>query len=329
MKLKSIIFDEKNPNRDRSLKIFEEIQKDLLKEIRGDRTYKMPPNYINWHTLSGIVSVALSSCGSEYAKVDISAFIHSYRTALWFIKDAPIYCLTEQLITAFDRTDALAKPGILAGWLPSLPTFLLAIPKGFIHTPDGGEVDYLTISCSDCEHPEWNSGSWHNIQIKPFSLEHNLYFQICTVDSLETVWTSGTAVKADGSLIYDENESLGKHTISIDDKAFLQRIRNLVINVLLALEFSPDLLMSVTESEIKRKNKGFQPINCTFSNVRYPRWLGKNYQPFSVISADKKTHFSPCTHWRRGHWRMLESGEGKRWRDSKRLWIEPVLVNSP
>ncbi|MEG4455953.1 hypothetical protein [Microcoleus sp. N9_A1] len=326
--MKLSIFDQNHPNRDRSLRILEDIKKDLLKEIRGDRTYKMPPNYINWHTLSGILSVALSSCGSEYAKVDISAFIHSYRTALWFIKDAPIYCLTEPLITAFDQTDALGKPGILKGWQPSLPTFLLAIPKGLIYTPDGAEVDYLTVSCSDCEHPEWNSGSWHNIHIKPFSLEHERYFQICTVDSLETVWTSGTAVKTDGTLIYDENESLGRHTISIDDKAFLQRIRNLVINVLLTLEFAPDLLMPVTESEIKTKNKGFMRINRSSSNVRYPRWLGKNYQNSSVLSVAKRTHNSPCSHWRQGHWRLLESGEGKRWRDNKRIWIQPVWVKS-
>ncbi|MEG4424850.1 hypothetical protein QUB02_12380 [Microcoleus sp. D3_18_C1] len=62
--------------------------------------------------------------------------------------------MTEQLITAFDQTDAVYKPGILRDWQPLLPTFVLAIPKGFIHTPDGGEVDYLTVSCSDCEHPE-------------------------------------------------------------------------------------------------------------------------------------------------------------------------------
>lgn len=116
MKLKSIIFDENNPNRYRSLKIIEEVDKVLIKKIRDDRTYKMPPNYINWHILSGIVSLALSNCTFEYLKGDISAFIHSYRTALWFIKDAPIYCLIQQLIEAFDQTDAIYKPGILTAW---------------------------------------------------------------------------------------------------------------------------------------------------------------------------------------------------------------------
>ena len=163
--------------------------------------------------------------------------------------------MTEQLIEAFDQTDALYKPGILRAWQPSLPTFILAIPKGFIYTPDGGEVDYLTISCSDCEHPEWNSGNWQNIQIKPFSLEHDRYFQMGTVDSLETVWTSGTAVKSDGTLIYDERENLGRHIISTEDKVFIQRIRNLAINVLLTLEFSPSLLTTVIDYEITTKNK--------------------------------------------------------------------------
>jgi len=327
MKLKSIILDEKNPNRDRSLKRFDELYKNLLKQIRGDRTYKMPPNYITWHTLTGILAVALSSCGSEYAKVDISAFIHSYRTSLWFIKDAPIYCLTEQLIEAFDNTDALAKPYVLKDWQPSLPTFLLAIPKGLINTPEGGEVDYLTISCSSCDFPEWNSGKWHNIEIQPFSLDHDRYFQICTVDSNETVWTSGTAVNCDGTLIYDETESVGKHIISSEDRVFLQRIRNLAINVLLTLEFAPSLLTSVTDSDIKTKSKGFKPIDRSSSNIKYPRWLGKNYPKFSVLSAEKGTHLSPYSHWRQGHWRVLESGHGKRWRDSKRLWIQPVWVN--
>ncbi|MEG4396565.1 hypothetical protein [Microcoleus sp. BROC3] len=325
--MKPIIFDQNNPSRNRSLKIIEGVDKALIKKIRDDRTYKMPPNYINWQTLSGVISVALSSCTVEYAKVDVSAFIHSYRTALWFISDAPIYCLTEELIEAFDQTEALKKPGILASWQPSLPTFLLVIPKGLIYTPDGGEVDYLTISCSDSEHPEWNSGKWGSIQIQPFNLKHDRYFQICTVDSLETVWTSGTAVKSDGTLLYDETENLGRHIISPEDKAFLQRIRNLVINVLLTLEFSPSLLTTVTDSETKTKSKGFQVLDRSSSNVRYPRWLGKNYKNFSVVSAEKRTHLSPYSHWRQGHWRVLKSGESKRWRDSKRLWIQPVWVD--
>ena len=324
--MKTIILEPNNLNRNRTLKAFEQVNKNLLAKIRIDRTYKMPPNYINWQILSGIVAIAISTCSPDYAKIDVSAFIHSYRTALWFAQNAPIYCLTPEIIEAFDRTDALHKPSILAGWQPSLPTFMLAIPKGLIYTPEGGKIDCLTVSCSDSIRPEWNRGRWKNIEIEPFNLKHSLYFQICTIDTQETVWTSGTAIGLDGALIYDETSSIGKHTMSVADKEFIQRIRNLVINVLLTLEFS-SLLTDVTKTETETKNKGFA-ITQPSSSTRYPRWLGKNYQPKSISNSNCSTHLSPCIHWRRGHWRVLESGEGKRWKEAKRLWIEPVLVNS-
>lgn len=196
-----------------------------------------------------------------------------------------------------------------------------------IFTPDSGEIDYLTVSCSDSEHPEWNRGRWKHTEIEPFNLKHSLYFQICTVDSNETVWTSGTAISADGALIYDETSSIGKDKLTPSDREFVQRIRNLVINILLALEFSPSLVADVDRNETKTFRKGFATVQSS-SSTRYPRWLGKNYQSKSVLSAEKGTHCSPCTHWRRGHWRVLESGEDKRCKETKRLWIEPVLVNS-
>ena len=333
--MKQLILNPNNLNRNKTLKAFEKVNKDLLKQIRADRTYKMPANYINWQILSGIAALALSTCSPDYARADVSAFVHSYRTALWFAKNAPIYCLTPEIIEAFvgvsrgvsHRIDALHKPGILAGWQPSLPTFLLAIPTGLIHTPDGGLVDYLTVSCSDLEHLEWNQAQWKNIEIEPLSLKHSLYFQFCTVDSNETVWTSGTAINSDGALIYDETSSIGKSAMTEEDREFVQRIRNLVINILLALEFSPSLVADVHQNETKTFRKGFATVQSS-SSTRYPRWLGKNYQSKSVLTAEKGTHCSPCTHWRRGHWRVLESGEGKRWKEAKRLWIEPVLVNS-
>lgn len=329
--MKQLILDPNNLNRNHTLTVFEKMNKDLVREIRADRTYKMPKNYINWQQLTRIIALALSTCDLDYVKTDISAFLHSYRTALWFVQDAPLYCLTREIIEAFDRTDALHKPNILLGWQPSLPTFLLTLPKKLIYTPDGAEIDYLIISCSDSKHPEWNTGKWKNIQIEPFNLKYHLYFHICTVDTHETVWTSGTAIAPDGTLIYDESSSIGKHRLTTDDKEFIQRLRNLIINVLLALEFSPQLLTTVSDSDTSSPNKGFIKQNSSSTLTRYPRWLGNNYQISAKTTssiASKTTHLSPCTHWRRGHWRVLESNEGKRWKQSKRLWIEPVLVNS-
>ena len=160
--------------------MFDKIKKKLLEAIREDMNYRMPSHYISWQVLSQVVVIGLATCGLDYAKVDISAFYQSYRIALWFAQKAPMYCLTHELIEAFDQTDAIRKPGIMCGWQPSLPTFLLAIPKGVISTPDGANIDYLTISCSNIDHPEWNLDKWKGLSIKPFKLTYPLYFQ-CTI----------------------------------------------------------------------------------------------------------------------------------------------------
>ncbi|MEG4803550.1 hypothetical protein QUB63_22575 [Microcoleus sp. ARI1-B5] len=100
--MKPIILDLNNLDRNKTLSAFEKVNKNLLKQIRADRTYKMPQGYINWQILSGIVAIAVSTCDRDYANADVSAFLHSYRTALWFAQDAPLYCLNSELIEAFD-----------------------------------------------------------------------------------------------------------------------------------------------------------------------------------------------------------------------------------
>ncbi|WP_333152890.1 hypothetical protein [Microcoleus sp. B9-D4] len=332
--------------------MFEKINKELLARIREDVNYRMPSGYISWQVLSQIIAIGLSTCDLEYAKVDISAFIHSYRIALWFAHKAPIYCLTHELIEAFDQTDALHKPGVLCGWQPSLPSFLLALPKGAIYAPDGASIDYLTVSCSDFNHPEWNSAKWRNFTIEPFKLKYTLYFQFSTVDSQETVWTSGTAIDEGGNtLIYDENSNIGRNTLTPEDRVFIHRLRNLIINILLSLEFLPELVSDIDKKDLAI-TKGFgKTLKKSKAIDRFPRWLGKDFsikQSASLEQAEKiiepneenleeqtdngnreikRIHSSPIAHWRRGHWRVLETGGGKRWKNAKRIWIKPIYVN--
>jgi len=337
-------------NRDKTLQRWEKINKELLAAIREEMNYRMPSNYISWQVLSQVVAIGLATCSLDYAKVDMSAFYQSYRIALWFAQKAPMYLMTQEIIEAFDHTDAIRKPGIMCGWRPSLPIFLLAIPKGAISTPDGASIDYLTISCSDINHPEWNSAKWKGISINPFKLTYPLYFQCTTVDTHETVWTSGTGITEDGeTLVYDESSDIGRNTLTPEDRVFIRRLRNLVINVLLTLEFLPSMVSEVDKKDLAVSSKGFgAPLRKSKAIDRFPRWLGKG---FSISKSDsqlteeileveeteeptetgnteiKRTHSSPTAHWRRGHWRVLESGEGKRWKNGKRIWIRPIYVN--
>ena len=314
-------------NRIKTFEVIANSKKELIQQVRADRTYKMPKGYITWETLSIINALSLGTSNINYASVDISTYIHSHRCSLWFCHNAPLYCLTPELLQAFDRTDSLHKPGLFAGWQPSLPYFLVALPRHTIFTPDDAEFDYIIIACGSADKPEWNHGRWRDIEVPKFNTEHDLHFQWTTIDSKETVWMSGTAIDNENNLIYQQNSSLGKSNLTPDDQVFIHRIRNLVINLLLTLEYCPALLSDVVDSETVLKN-GFGKLSLTTkSNIRYPRWLGKHYQSPTSSTTTTGTHASPQFHWRRGHWRILESGEGRRWKESKRLWIEPILVN--
>lgn len=74
--MKTIVLDPNKMNRNHSLKIFEKINKKLLKQIRAEKNYQTPKGYISWDELSGIVGVGLSTCDVEFANADFSAFVH-------------------------------------------------------------------------------------------------------------------------------------------------------------------------------------------------------------------------------------------------------------
>ncbi|MBD2499882.1 hypothetical protein [Anabaena azotica] len=308
-----------------TLKLFEKYNKQLLKEIRTERDYQIPKGYISWQQLSAITGLALSTCEVDYVKVDISAFYHSYRLALWFAQDAPLYCLSNSLFEALDNTNALDKPEVFAGWKPSLPSLVVAIPKGVLLSPTG-EIDYIVIYCSEPSHPEWNFSRWKNVNI-PNLTRKEVSFEWAAVDKGETVWFSGTVVTPQGDLIYDKQflTNLGKNQIKNRDRDFIERVRNLVINILLSLEFCPEFTGEVLDNEVVQP-KGFGNVASDRSNIRRPRWLGKNYQR-KHKGVGESTHLSPHTHWRKGHWRLLEPTPGKPWKQSQLIWIEPVLVN--
>lgn len=317
-------------NRSKMLGMFEELEKDVVSAIRADRTYKLPKNYITWETLSQIAALSLITGNDPRDVSEYRAFVHSHKFALWFIKDTPIYLMSPELFEAFDRTEALQKPGIMSGWQPSLPSFLLALPKEHLYTPDGAEVDYLLVSFSDINRREWSSGRWKKYRIdtiEPYANENYRFFDIMTIDHKEIIWSSGTGVSmTDAKLLYS-NSDAGNLRLTQADREFISRLRNLVINSILAIEFTP-LISEVTDNEaVRPATKGF--AKQVARHIRSGRWLGKNYKRKlgNASLGGGGTHSSPYSHWRVGHWRVLEVAEGKPWKQNQRIWIEPVYVD--
>lgn len=309
-------------SRSSNLEIIARLEKTLLANVRRDREYKMPRGYISWETFSTIVTAGLVT--AQECGLSVPGFVHSYRLSSWFVGDYPIYCVKPEIFEAFDNTNVLEKPGILSNWQPSMPYFVLAFPKECcIEVPDGGKLDYFVIYCGG---EKSETLRYRGIELQHFSSKYERNIQIAGVDSKETVWMSGTAVERDGKLIHTE-ENCGIDALSPTDRAFINRLRNLAIGAALAIEYTPELLSDVSTKEAETGSKGFnKPTDRNPSIVRYPRWLGENYQR-KVCGEQLGVHTSPHSHWRRGHWRNLEAGDGKRWKENRKLWIEPVFVN--
>ncbi|MEG4503866.1 hypothetical protein QUA81_13465 [Microcoleus sp. F6_B4] len=154
-------------------------------------------------------------------------------------------------------------------------------------------------------------------------------------------------------MIYDENSSIGRNTLTPEDRVFIHRLRNPITNILLSLEFLPELICEINQKDLGI-TKGFgQTLKKSKALDRLPRWLGKDLSIKNSESLEqaekimetvepneetlekqtdnqnreiKKIHLSPIAHWRRGHWRVLEAGEGKRWKKAKRISIKPIYV---
>lgn len=318
---KPILIDVNKASRKRSLSLFEQHDTNgVIQKIRSECCHQMPRNYISWNTLSAIAGFSLLTNDPEYADVDLAGFVHSYQVAKWYESDAPIYCLSQGLLEAFNKTDALHKPEVMQNWKPSLPSFIIALPEGGLISPvRDAEVDYLVVSCSKFNLDVWRQQTQHDAQEA---------FQWATVDQRETVWFSSTAIAPNGDLLYLDNSDLGRDRISQEDKVFISQVRNLVVNILFSIEYAPNLINSVNNADLPpgtAQVKGFGKPQSQ-NNTRLPRWLGKNYKQ-QRKPHQGGSHSSPNPHLRRGHWRRLEPGENKPWKQQKAIWIEPTRVN--
>ena len=278
-----------------------------LKSVRDVLNYRMPPNYITQRSLVGLAICSSITVATEEDKNDKQPITADHFFCSWFNKRSPLYCISSLLTEALTKTDILQKKEFLRTAIFPYTEAIFCIPIDMIKSPTKGVIDYLGIAC----------------------LLDGESRKICiyTVDTLKTVWTGIIEVQPTGNILQDDG-SLNEEEIK-----FTNKLLTLAINILLLLESSgdsliTDVLLSETLQEYQ-KPKGFGKKTNIFP-PKYPRWIGKNYKIKSERSPNTEsgTHVSPRTHWRRGHWRCIEPGEGKQWKESKRLWIEPVLINA-
>ncbi len=93
-------------------------------------------------------------------------------------------------------------------------------------------------------------------------------------------------------------------------------LAHLALGLLLLLEVKPEIRDPGKRLSAARGNR-------VTREIWEPHWVGRDYQVARSVPQGG-THASPRMHWRRGHWRHQRYGVELR--ESKRIWIEPILV---
>jgi hypothetical protein len=275
-----------------------------LEKLRKSRPYKIPKSHPSWDLLSAIAYASVSGdMGDDGTR------LHSGLWRVWIASQAPIYCLSNELLRRFQQTDTADLPKLVPGnWRSPLPIYCLALPNNAIQSPQGHQVPYLMV----CLH--------HPGVAQSLPSEHPHQISIAACDSNGTVWVSGRGLGE--GVILPSNNQLGKNEADLAEMAWLQELSAIALQSTLALTYLPELIDDSLPEHTQR-SKATSPSKS--DKYLYPRWIGKNFKrPVSPPSTGH--HSSPATHWRRGHWRQQACGQG--YEQRKLVWIRPAIVNS-
>lgn len=323
--------DIKAPEKPSEIRKFLESHNDKhLKLVQKERPYKIPSGYMYWKNVCGIIGYFLLNYHPEsFHELDPLVQMCVYRTVLWFVQDAPVYCISTELLGAFEETDIEDKPDILVDLKPPLPTFMLLFPQGAVCPPPpqgavcpslGVSLNYVIVHLSDNEYPERSSGSAYGFDVPCLQHPQKQVLHWSGLDNNGQLWTSGSILNEQGKIITAP-------TVDIEGHLFRKKVGSIILQCLLAFTYTPELVTQDQAEGSAQPSKGFHKQRQKQTLTRTPRWLGKDYTPPPTITGGGgSNHASPRSHWRRGHWRRVVVGarldQQRKW-----SWIQPTRVN--
>tara|TARA_R100000742_G_C4268854_1_gene87275 strand:- start:42 stop:1382 length:1341 start_codon:yes stop_codon:yes gene_type:complete len=102
---------------------------------------------------------------------------------------------------------------------------------------------------------------------------------------------------------------------------------NIVANTIITLSHDPDKV--TVKSPLMERGSGFGKKEGDEIPPQPITWIGEDYKPKVQYEYPAgyipKKGTSPRTHWRKGHYRTVRQGPGRK--QIHRVWIEPILVN--
>lgn len=241
--------------------------------------------------------------------------------------------IAEQAIPYYWLNSDLAKDFTLTSIPPSIPNKITLPDLGLIVLP---ENEIIT-----------DTGSVMYIAYKLVKPSENVEIKVATGKTFDRTQTLKVNLDRSGenefTLIWSACENTGYFTagilelessdnefklvandidIILNPKSELDRQKNCLLSILINCLIYANPL----NTDIAKKKRGLG-FSKSAKNLTYtPLWIGKGYKRASTSKDNKSSHASPRMHWRRGHYRRIACGKGRKqkvWH-----WIKPTLVGS-
>lgn len=281
--------------------------KDSIESIQREYPYKIPKGFTPWPKIAALAALIAGSDDASFC--DTASLFHAVCWRLWIRDHYPVYTLRHQLMTQFDQTDSENIPSLLSDdWEPSHRMILLLPPQGLLSSEKGSYIPYMFV------------GLFSSDEEQDIRTEYNRQIVMSAMDSVGTVWYSAAELR-DGKMMPSRND-VGSSGQDHEDMAFLNRLRGIALQSLMAIDFLPEELeqaeVATAHGKPHRPRKGIRHLS--------PRTLGRSKPKRTTVRRSKGgSHRSPIAHWRRGHWRSFAVGQGRASRKMK--WVRPTWVN--
>lgn len=89
------------PRRKKITRFWTEHNPNKVEFIFKERPYKIPKGYLHFKEIAAITGLMIDACGESGH--DQASTLNAWRTALWFIQDAPLYLLSTPLLRALQQ----------------------------------------------------------------------------------------------------------------------------------------------------------------------------------------------------------------------------------
>lgn len=304
-----------------SLIPFESLSSVSTEEHEFIDRYQAPTGYLPWN---------------HFAKTIIAQKHHYDKDDPWFknVLQAPAYYLTDELYQSLTNTDIK---------ITSTPN--LVNHSFFVFTSldagDGPEdcIAYTHVVCNYVS-PEDEVDGRPRMNFKADVACSSLHWKgLELTESGVSIGQIDKSYRYDFSFNWNEINNQGKggtfhtngHQVKdiccpkCTDNIFNNQV-SLIANLILLMNVQPDYITREKSVQSSR-GRGFKQ-STKETKVRTINWIGKGFTrrittEYSPASGDNPKR-SVCSHWRRGHWRTVRQGPGRK--QTKMKWIQPVFV---